>query len=61
MHFDEYQQRAGATDQNPRPEDAANEASRNPRRHEVIPLLGLVDELGGLLTEHENLLHDGAT
>jgi NTP pyrophosphatase (non-canonical NTP hydrolase) len=61
MHFDDYQRRAGVTDQNPRPEGATGEASREPHRHEVIPLLGLVGEIGGLLGEYKKLLRDGAT
>ena len=61
MDFDEYQRRTGTTDQNPRPLDDASEAPRNPKRHEVIPLLGLVGEVGGLLAEYKKLLRDGAT
>lgn len=61
MNFEEYQRRAKETDQNPLPEDADSEASRDPRRYEVIPLLGLVGEVGGLLSEYKKLLRDGAT
>jgi NTP pyrophosphatase (non-canonical NTP hydrolase) len=61
MDFDEYQRRARATDQNPKlPADPA-EISRDPRRDEVLPLLGLVGEVGGLLAEYKKLLRDGAT
>jgi len=61
MDFDEYQRRACTTDQNPQPEDAVGDVSRDPRRHEVIPLLGLVGEVGGLLGEYKKLLRDGVT
>ena len=88
MDLDEYQRRAGATDQTPASTDStvgqssrrsverdgpANEGRkagvegnargtlREPRRHEVIPLLGLVGEVGGLLGEYKKLLRDGAT
>lgn len=88
MDLDEYQRRAGATDQTPAPADSTGElsrprcvpgdgsdgegwqagaggnargTSREPRRHEVIPLLGLVGEVGGLLGEYKKLLRDGAT
>lgn len=61
MDFEEYQRRAKETDQNPRPDDTDSEPSRDPRRYEVIPLLGLVGEVGGLLSEYKKLLRDGAT
>lgn len=61
MDFNEYQERARLTDQNPKPDDASEEPSRDPERHEVIPLLGLVGEVGGLLGEYKKLLRDGAT
>ncbi len=61
MDFDDYQQRAHATDQVPQLEKDACEPSRDPRRQEVIPLLGLVSEVGGLLAEYKKLLRDGAT
>lgn len=61
MDFDDYQRRARVTDQNPQPGGATGEASREPQRHEVIPLLGLVGEVGGLLGEYKKLLRDGAT
>lgn len=61
MNFDEYQQRARASDQHPRPAGDAGEPSRDPQKNEVIPLLGLVGEVGGLLAEYKKLLRDGAT
>ncbi len=48
MDLDEYQRIARAADQNPKP-DGCSEPSQNPQKHEVIPLLGLVGEVGGLL------------
>ncbi|MCA8976711.1 MAG: nucleotide pyrophosphohydrolase [Planctomycetes bacterium] len=64
MNFDEYQRRATVTDQNPRPADESEGVApppAEPHRHEVIPLLGLVGEVGGLLAEYKKLLRDGAT
>src|SRR5437899_11143682 len=61
MDLDEFQRRAHATDQNPKPDKQADEITRTPQRHEVIPLLGLVGEVGGLLGEYKKLLRDGAT
>lgn len=60
MDFDAYQRRASVTDQNPRP-SGSNSDDSEPQRHEVIPLLGLVGEVGGLLAEYKKLLRDGAT
>lgn len=60
MNFDEYQRRARATDQNPKPVHGV-EDSKDPRKYEVIPLLGLVGEVGGLLGEYKKLLRDGTT
>jgi len=60
MDLDEYQRIARAADQNPKP-DGCSEPSQNPQKHEVIPLLGLVGEVGGLLSEYKKLLRDGAT
>jgi len=59
MNFDEYQRRAATTDQNPRPKDV--NASNAPEKWEVIPLLGLVGEVGSLLAEYKKLLRDGAS
>ena len=61
MNFDEYQRRASITDQNPKPAADPQGGAPAPQRHEVIPLLGLVGEVGGLLTEYKKLLRDGAT
>jgi NTP pyrophosphatase (non-canonical NTP hydrolase) len=61
MNFDEYQRRASATDQNPRPSGQPEGVASDPRRQEVIPLLGLVGEVGSLLAEYKKLLRDGAT
>ena len=56
MRLREYQERARETDQNPpRMEDG----SADPNRREVIPLLGLVGEVGSLLSEYKKLLRDG--
>src|SRR5688572_20746203 len=60
MNLDEYQERARATDQNPRSEDSAATPGGS-RKDEVIPLLGMVGEVGGLLAEYKKLLRDGAT
>ena len=60
MDLDEYQQRAGKTDQNPKLNDSA-EVSRIAQNCDVIPLLGLVGEVGTLLGEYKKLLRDGAT
>lgn len=61
MNFDEYQRRATDTDQNPKPTNDAGSIATAPQRHEVIPLLGLVGEVGGLLAEYKKLLRDGST
>lgn len=61
MDLDDFQRRAHATDQNPKPENQVEEITRSPQKHEVIPLLGLVGEVGGLLAEYKKLLRDGAT
>ena len=56
MRLGEYQERARETDQNPRLND---DASGDPDRREVIPLLGLVGEVGSLLSEYKKLQRDG--
>ena len=62
MEFREFQERAAETDQNPEP---AQSLSRGelvaPTRAEVIPLLGMVGEVGSLLGEYKKLLRDGET
>jgi NTP pyrophosphatase (non-canonical NTP hydrolase) len=60
MDLDEYQRLAHETDQNPKPADSV-EVSRIAQNCEVIPLLGLVGEVGTLLGEYKKLLRDGVT
>lgn len=50
MDFDDYQQKALATDQRPQGDDSV-----------VIPLLGLAGEAGTLLAEYKKRLRDGAS
>ena len=57
MELGEYQTRARQSDQNPRAGKASS--PRQPERGEVIPLLGLVGEVGALLSEYKKLLRDG--
>ncbi|KYF48265.1 hypothetical protein BE04_48965 [Sorangium cellulosum] len=59
MDFNEYQKRAFEMDQNPRPEGGALGTIGDPQKHEVIPLLGMVGEVGALLAEYKKLLRDG--
>jgi NTP pyrophosphatase (non-canonical NTP hydrolase) len=61
MKFDEYQKRALETDQNPREEFGTTLDTNLPLRCEVIPLLGMVGEVGGLLAEYKKLLRDGSS
>ena len=56
MRLGEYQERARETDQNP---PWIDDTSGNPDRRKVIPLLGLVGEVGSLLSEYKKLLRDG--
>ena len=56
MRFGEYQERARETDQNP---PRIDDTSGDPDRRKVIPLLGLVGEVGSLLSEYKKLLRDG--
>ncbi len=60
MNLREYQLRATTTDQNPRASWSADEASKEPQKHNVIPLMGLIGEVGGLLSEYKKMLRDGA-
>lgn len=60
MNFKEYQLRARVTDQNPEITWAKDGPTKEPRRHNVIPLIGLVGEVGGLLSEYKKMLRDGA-
>ena len=59
MHLKEFQERARATDQT-RGEGGEGDP-RTPTRPEVVPLLGLVGEVGGLLGEYKKRLRDGET
>lgn len=61
MDIKEYQIRATSTDQNPQlfqPPQLGQPAT--PHKNELIPLLGLVGEVGGLLSEYKKMLRDGA-
>jgi len=61
MDIKEYQYRATSTDQNPelfQPPKLGEPAI--PTKNEIIPLLGLVGEVGGLLSEYKKMLRDGA-
>ena len=59
MHLKEYQKLARKTDRIPK--DAGDRDPRTPMRHDVVPLLGLVGEVGGLLGEYKKRLRDGET
>lgn len=59
MNFDEYQRRAATTDQAPGLAETTSDDTRDPKRSEVIPLLGIVGEIGTLLGEYKKLLRDG--
>jgi NTP pyrophosphatase (non-canonical NTP hydrolase) len=61
MDFSEYQRRAALTDQNPRSASDPEGLPGNPHRSDVIPLIGLVGEVGSLLAEFKKLLRDGTT
>jgi NTP pyrophosphatase (non-canonical NTP hydrolase) len=54
----EFQRLASVTDQYPGESDSDRFGLG---RHEVIPMLGLVGEVGGLLGEYKKLLRDGST
>lgn len=60
MDLKEYQTRAQLTDQNPKVSWGPAKATHDLQKHEVIPLLGLVGEVGGLLSEYKKMLRDGA-
>jgi len=57
VELGEYQVRARDTDRNPADRKASGRS--DPKREEVIPLLGLVGEVGTLLSEYKKLLRDG--
>ena len=59
MNLKDYQERARRTDQSPL--ESAEGDLRTPKRHDVVPLLGLVGEVGGLLGEYKKRLRDGET
>lgn len=62
MRMSDFQKRAAETDQNPALPAVANPGEKpDPTRAEVIPLLGLVGEVGSLLGEYKKLLRDGET
>jgi NTP pyrophosphatase (non-canonical NTP hydrolase) len=58
MNLDAYQKEAQETDKNPEPHP---DVQSRVRASEVIPLLGLVGEVGSLLGEYKKLLRDGAS
>lgn len=60
MQFKEYQTRATSTDQNPKTSWGNEKEKHEPEKHEVIPLMGMVGEVGGLLSEYKKMLRDGA-
>ena len=57
MHLREYQELARKTDQVPNQDNSDDPLV--PYRHDVIPLIGLVGEVGGLLEEYKKRLRDG--
>ncbi len=62
MNFDDFQKQAAETDQNPGMAQHIEPGSTpDPTRAEVIPLLGMVGEVGSLLGEYKKLLRDGET
>lgn len=58
MDLAEFQRCAEATDQTPGPSEGGDILEFG--KHQVIPMLGLVGEVGGLLGEYKKLLRDGA-
>lgn len=60
MDIKEYQVRARITDQNQAVTWPKDGPSKEPAKHNIIPLLGLVGEVGGLLSEYKKMLRDGA-
>ena len=59
MELKDYQERARKTDQSRK--EGGDGDPRTPQRHDVVPLLGLVGEVGGLLGEYKKRLRDGET
>lgn len=62
MKIKEYQYRVIGTNQNPPPKVQANAGQDllGSPKYEIIPLLGLVGEVGSLLSEYKKMLRDGA-
>ena len=60
MEFREYQIRATTTDQNPKISWNKRKQKDEPTKEEIIPLIGMVGEVGGLLSEYKKMLRDGA-
>lgn len=56
MQFDDYQTETEKTDQNP---GSFAENANAPGRPELIPLLGMQGEVGGLIAEYKKFLRDG--
>jgi NTP pyrophosphatase (non-canonical NTP hydrolase) len=56
MELRQYQEWAAQTDQYP---DDGDERQEAPTKSEIIPLLGLVGEVGSLVVEYKKLLRDG--
>lgn len=59
MNLREYQLRSNITDQNSKFE-TNNETLTLNQKNEIIPLMGLVGEVGGLLSEYKKMLRDGS-
>ena len=59
MDIKEFQTRARLTDQNPDITWPSEGPVKEPKKHNVIPLIGLVGEVGGLLSEYKKMLRDG--
>lgn len=59
MELQQYQDWAAQTDRHPSDGDAPGREP--PTKSEVIPLLGLVGEVGSLVVEYKKLLRDGPT
>jgi NTP pyrophosphatase (non-canonical NTP hydrolase) len=60
MEFKDYQFRVRTTDQNGAVTWPKDGPLKEPQKHNIIPLLGLVGEVGGLLSEYKKMLRDGA-
>lgn len=60
MNFREYQLRAKTTDQYPEVNWGDDSPPNEPQKQNIIPLLGLVGEVGELLSEYKKMLRDGS-